>query len=313
MNTVAILEPVPDFFRAALIQKGFGLWDTTPASIKENKRVYNTVVGLVIRSKTYVDAILMDSFPSLHFIMRPGSGLDNVDQAAAASRGITLFTSPEGNCHSVGEHTTGMLLALLHRIPQASAEVKAGKWEREVNRGMELRELTVGIVGCGHTGKAFARNLEGFSCERWIYDPYVPSATIARYGKAVEQEELLMQADVISFHVPYTKETHHYLTENILYSRMKPAIVLNTSRGSVVSSRVLLNGLKNGKLKAAGLDVLETEDHEVPPSDVVEATNALKNREDVIVTPHIAGWSYTSEKAIYNGLLAKLEAFYAHE
>lgn len=310
MDTIAILEPVPDFFKASLRQLGFQLWEVGEGEFRQNGPKEWKVVGLVIRSKTFVDAELMDVSGALKFVMRPGSGLDNVDRSAANSRHISLITSPEGNCHAVGEHALGMLLSLLHRVPQASNQVKAGLWKREANRGTELRNLTVGIVGYGHTGNAFAQKLKGFGCQILAYDKFEAINDDSNSVEPSDPAYLFRHADVISFHVPYNADTHHYFNESKLDNRRKPLILINTARGSVVKSEALLKGLKDGTIKGACLDVLETEDSDVPDENVKEATEALKGREDVLITPHIAGWSYYSEKAIYKGLLEKLKDLY---
>lgn len=310
MDTIAILEPVPDFFKASLRQIGFQLWEVGEGEFRQNGPKDRKVVGLVIRSKTFVDAELMDVSGTLKFVMRPGSGLDNVDRSAANRRHISLITSPEGNCHAVGEHALGMLLSLLHRVPQASNQVKAGLWQREANRGTELRNLTVGIVGYGHTGNAFAQKLKGFGCQILAYDKFEAINDDSSSVEPCDPAYLFRNADVISFHVPYNADTHHYFNESKLDNRRKPLILINTARGSVVKSEALLKGLKDGTIKGACLDVLETEDKDVPDENVKEATEALKDREDVLITPHIAGWSYYSEKAIYKGLLEKLKDLY---
>lgn len=313
MDTIAILEPVPDFFKASLRDRGFQLCEVSEADFRKGYAKDYEVVGLVIRSKTFVDADLMDVSGDLKFIMRPGSGLDNVDRSAANSRDIQLITSPEGNCHAVGEHAIGMLLALLHCLLSASNQVKAGLWEREANRGTELRNLTVGIVGYGHTGSAFAQKLKGLGCEILAYDKFETINGDHGYVKPSDPDYLFRNADVISFHVPYNTDTYHYFNETKLARRIKPLIIVNTARGSVVSSEAMLKGLKEGTIKGACLDVLETEDYETPSENVKEVTDALKNRQDVIITPHIAGWSYYSENAIYEGLIEKLKAFYRQQ
>lgn len=313
MDTIAILEPVPDFFKASLREMGFQLWEVAEVDFRKGDAKDCKVVGLVIRSKTFVDADLMDGIEELKFIMRPGSGLDNVDRSAAKSRDIRLITSPEGNCHAVGEHAVGMLLALLHCVNKASNQVKVGRWEREANRGTELRNLTVGIVGYGHTGSAFAQKLKGLGCQILAYDKFESINDDHDYVEPSNPDYLFRNADVISFHVPYTTDTHHFFNETKLAGRIKPLIIVNTARGSVVSSEALLIGLKEGTIQGACLDVLETEDYESPGENVKEVTEALKNRNDVIITPHIAGWSYYSEKAIYEGLVKKLKALYGQQ
>lgn len=311
MQTIAIVEPVPAFFRSALQELGFALEDTTTQDLKDqNSERQSRIAGLVIRSKTYVDAALLEALPQLAFIMRPGSGLDNVDQAAAAQQGIHLITSPEGNRNAVAEHTLGLLLSLLHNIPRASAAVREGRWERELNRGTELRDLEVGIIGYGHTGRAFAHKLSGTGCRITAYDKYARVPAADSFVAEDTWDDLSVRADILSFHVPYTPETHHYFSHRLVQKRQKPLILINTSRGSVVSTHDLLSALEKGQVKGACLDVLETEDTKQPDQPLVNATEALKKRQDVLITPHIAGWSHTSEQAIYRGLVTKLASVY---
>ena len=311
MQTIAIVEPVPAFFRSELQELGFALEDTTTQDLKDrNPEGQKGVAGLVIRSKTSVDAALMEALPQLAFIMRPGSGLDNVDRAAAAQQGIHLITSPEGNRNAVAEHALGLLLSLLHNIPRASAAVREGRWEREPNRGTELRDLEVGIIGYGHTGRAFAHKLSGTGCRITAYDKYAPVPFADAFVGVDTWEALSARADVLSFHVPYTTETHHYFSQRLVQARHKPLILINTSRGGVIGTHDLLSALEKGSVSGACLDVLETEDVSKPDQALLDATEALKKHQNVLITPHIAGWSYTSEQAIYHGLLAKLASLY---
>lgn len=310
MQTIAILEPVPAFFRKELAELGFHLWDVDVPSLKTAEKTDATIKGLVIRSKSAVDERLMKALPDLSFILRPGSGLENIDQNAARKRNITLINSPEGNKHAVGEHALGMLLGMLHHIPRACQAVKNGKWDREINRGIELRHLQVGIVGYGHTGQVFAEKLKGIGCEVLVYDKYRKLSANGIDAKVKGQDELFQQADVISFHVPYNSETHHYFHADILKGREKPVYLINTSRGSIICSQSLLTGLENGLVQGACLDVLETEDYDEPGATLTATTDALKARDAVLITPHVAGWSYHSEIAIYQGLTEKLKALY---
>jgi D-3-phosphoglycerate dehydrogenase len=244
--------------------------------------------GLVVRSKVVIDRHFIDAVPSLRCIGRVGAGMETIDVEHAESKGIRCLNSPEGNRDAVGEHTVGLLLALLNNIARADAEVRQGLWRREENRGLELGNLTVGIIGYGNMGQAFAKRLQGFGCHIMAYDKYKD------VGATLEQ--LQSEADIVSFHVPLTDETHHYLDSSFIASMRKPFFLLNTSRGAVVDTEALVAGMESGKVRGAALDVLEYEDMtkdgigEVPP-----ALDYLRHSPRTVLTPHVAGWTVESK------------------
>lgn len=243
--------------------------------------------GLVVRSKVVIDKAFIDRVPSLRCIGRVGAGMETIDVDYAESRGIRCLNSPEGNRDAVGEHAVALLLALLDNIARADAEVRRGLWQREANRGYELGPLTVGIIGYGNMGQAFAKRLSGFGCRIVVYDKYKHMGTL---------EEVQREADVVSFHVPLTDETRHYLDAAFIADMAKPFFVVNTARGAVVDTEALVQGLENGKVRGAALDVLEYENMQADSlGDVPEALRCLMESKRTVLTPHVAGWTVESK------------------
>ena len=246
--------------------------------------------GLVVRSKVNIDRAFIDRVPSLRCIGRVGAGMETIDVDYAESKGIRCLNSPEGNRDAVGEHAAGLLLALLNHIARADAEVRRGLWQREANRGYELGPLTVGIIGFGNMGQAFARRLSGFGCRVVYYDKYLQETPEG--SERVSLETLQREADVVSFHVPLTDETHHYLDKTFIDAMAKPFFLVNTSRGAVVDTEALVAGLESGKVRGAALDVLENENMQ---ADALVALNAKLLTQNVVFTPHVAGWTVESK------------------
>lgn len=246
--------------------------------------------GLVVRSKVNIDRAFIDRVLSLRCIGRVGAGMETIDVDYAESKGIRCLNSPEGNRDAVGEHAVGLLLALLNHIARADAEVRRGLWQREANRGYELGPLTVGIIGFGNMGQAFARRLSGFGCRVVYYDKYLQETPEG--SERVSLETLQREADVVSFHVPLTDETHHYLDKTFIDAMAKPFFLVNTSRGAVVDTEALVAGLESGKVRGAALDVLENENMQ---ADALVALNAKLLTQNVVFTPHVAGWTVESK------------------
>jgi D-3-phosphoglycerate dehydrogenase len=259
--------------------------------------------GLLIRSKFQVDKTVMDTATSLRFICRAGAGMDNIDEAYAATKGITLLNAPEGNSDAVGEHAVGMLLSLMNNFNRADAEIRNGQWLREANRGFELKGKTVGIIGYGHMGQSFARKLSGFEVNTIAYDKYRTGFS-DRYAREVSMEEIVKHADVLSLHIPLTKETSEMVDDEYLFHFKKPIFLLNTARGKVVKTQAVLNAIKQGKLLGAGLDVLEIE--KFPALAEQAWFNDLKQSGKVLLTPHVAGWTFDSYRKLSEVLAHKL-------
>lgn len=259
--------------------------------------------GLVVRSKVVVDRPFIDACPSLRCIGRVGAGMETIDVDYASARGIRCLNSPEGNRDAVGEHAVGLLLALLNHIPRADAEVRRGLWQREANRGLELGSLTVGIIGLGNMGRAFARRLAGFGCRIIYYDKYLEKLDRLEELERLEGLErapslpaLQQEADVVSFHVPLTDETRHYLDAAFIDAMRKPFFLLNTARGAVVDTAALADGLASGKVRGAALDVLEQENMQADSMATDPSLLKIQNPEfNVVFTPHVAGWTVESK------------------
>lgn len=260
--------------------------------------------GLVVRSKVRIDSAFIDMVPSLRCIGRVGAGMETIDVAYAERHGIRCLNSPEGNRDAVGEHTVGLLLALLDNIARADAEVRQGQWHREANRGYELGYLTVGIIGFGNMGQAFAKRLAGFGCKVIFYDKYKDFKSQCDSGclkggwtpSQVTLATLQAEADVVSFHVPLTEETRHYFDDRFAESMAKPFFLVNTSRGAVVDTVALAAALENGKVRGAALDVLEYEDMTKDGlASAPQPMRYLMQSPRTVLTPHVAGWTAESK------------------
>jgi D-3-phosphoglycerate dehydrogenase len=265
--------------------------------------------GIMVRSKFQVDKAVFDAATKLEFICRAGAGMDNIDEAYAKEKGIYLINAPEGNMDAVGEHAIGMLLSLMNNLNRADAEVRGGFWKREANRGHELKGRVVGIVGYGFMGQSFAKKLSGFGVEVIAYDKYKTGFS-DRYAREVSMEEIVRLSDVLSLHVPLTKETQYLFSDEFLFHFRKPIYLINTSRGKVVQTQAVLNGLKSGKILGACLDVLEVE--KFPALGEQEWYNELKQSAKVILTPHVAGWTFESYRKISEVMAEKLKEINKH-
>ena len=267
--------------------------------------VLGQYTGLVIRSKTPIDKELISKAPKLRFIARAGAGLDQIDLQGLENKGIKLFHAAEGNMDAVGEHAVAGLLALFNHITKADGEVRKGIWRREANRGEELQGKTVGIMGFGNMGSAFAKKLQGFDVRIMAYDKYKKG-----FGKEgveeVDFQTLSQSVDVLSLHVPLTEETKGFLTLELLSTFKKPFYLINTARGEIISFDTLNRALDEGLLKGAVLDVLENEKFNTFSPEQKEAFEQLCQRENVLFSPHIAGWTFQSYEKINQVLVKKI-------
>jgi D-3-phosphoglycerate dehydrogenase len=267
--------------------------------------------GIVIRSRFKIDASFLDKATHLQFIARVGAGLESIDCDYATAKGIHLIAAPEGNANAVGEHALGMLLSLFNQLNKANNEVKSGQWIREGNRGHELEGKTIGIIGYGNMGKSFAKKLRGFEVNVLCNDilPNIGDANAVQVSLATLQE----QADVISLHTPWTPQTDKLIDADFIAKFKKPFWFINTARGNSVVTEDLVNALKAGKILGAGLDVLEYEklsfetlfDGETP-----EAFAYLLQADNVLLTPHIAGWTVESHQKLAQTIVDKISAVY---
>lgn len=261
--------------------------------------------GLIIRNKTVIDQVLIERGSNLKFIARAGAGLDRIDISALKNRNIDLINAPEGNRGALGEHTIALLLSLLHKINKGSNEVKKGKWDREGNRGIELEGKTIGIYGYGYMGSSFAEKLTGFGCEIIAFDKYKKGFG-ERLIQEVSLEHLEQETEILSIHVPLTLETKNHFTADYLRSFKKLKFILNTARGEVLPLNGVLELLEEGKLLGAGLDVLENEKLDTLNHQEQRVFDALAQREEVIFTPHVGGWTHESYKRINEIIINKM-------
>ncbi|MFD2035295.1 NAD(P)-dependent oxidoreductase [Belliella marina] len=263
-------------------------------------------VGLIIRSKTPMDRMLLENAVNLKFIGRAGAGLDQIDLPYLAERGIKLHNAPEGNRDAVGEHAIGSLLALFNHVNKADQEVRRGVWDREGNRGEELSGKIIGVFGYGNMGQSFARKLKGFDVKVLAFDKYKHG-----FGKGdVEEstfEEIQNEADVLSIHVPLTLETRGFFTLDILKGFSKPIYLINTARGEVISFETLNQAFDLGLLSGAVLDVLENEKFKTFTTQQKALFEKLAARENVIFSPHVAGWTFQSYEKINQVLVEKIK------
>ncbi len=259
--------------------------------------------GLVMRSKFKLNRQYIDAAINLRFVCRAGAGMDNIDEAYAKEKGIALINAPEGNMDAVGEHAVGMLLSLMNNFNVADAQIRSGSWQREANRGYELKGKTVGIIGYGYMGHSFARKLAGFEVNVIAYDKYKTGFS-DQYAREAGMEEIVRHSDVLSLHIPLTAETNGLVGEEYLFHFKKPIFLINTSRGKVVQTRAVLNAIKQGNVLGAGLDVLETE--RFPALAEQEWFDELKQSGKILLTPHVAGWTFESYRKISEVMAEKL-------
>ena len=268
--------------------------------------------GIVIRSRFTIDKVFLDAATNLKFIARVGAGLENIDTAYAKSKGIVLIAAPEGNRNAVAEHALGMLLSLFNKLNQANNEVKNGLWQREANRGVELDGKTVGIIGYGNTGKAFAKKLRGFDADVLCYD--ILENVGDENAQQVSLETLQLKSDVVSLHTPQTPQTLGMINATFINAFEKPFWFLNTARGKSVVTKDLVTALKSDKILGAGLDVLEYEKasfEDMFTSTMPEAFQYLIKANNVILTPHVAGWTTESHIKLAQTIVDKIKAEFA--
>jgi D-3-phosphoglycerate dehydrogenase len=267
--------------------------------------------GIVIRSRFKIDKNFIDKAKNLQFIARVGAGLESIDCEYAESKNIKLIAAPEGNCNAVGEHALGMILSLFNKLNIADKEVKSGHWNRESNRGTELDGKTVGIIGYGNMGKSFAKKLRGFDVEVFCYD-ILPNVGDEN-AKQVSLQELQQNADVLSLHIPWTPETDKMVNATFINQFAKPFWFINTARGKSVVTADLVAALQSGKILGAGLDVLEYEKlsfETLFEGEKPEAFDYLLHANNVILTPHIAGWTIESKEKLAQVIVNKIISLY---
>jgi len=301
---ILIVDDLHPAFKNGATALGYQVDDLPNITRAETLASIANYEGIAVRTKFKIDRELMDAAPGLKFIARAGAGLDNIDEAYAKERNIQLMNAPEGNRDAVGEHAVGMLLSLMNNHRKADIEIRNGIWDREGNRGWELKGRTVGIIGYGFMGSSFAKKLAGFDVRVIAYDKYKTGFSDA-YATECSMEEIVKYSDVLSLHIPLTKETRQLVDEEYLRHFRKEIFFLNTARGEIVNTKAILEALKAGKILGAGLDVLEAE--KFPNLAEQSWYNELKASQKVILTPHVGGWTFESYRKISEVLTEKLD------
>ncbi len=308
-NRVLITDDVHPLLIERLRNRGFRV-DYRPAiSLAQVRNIIGPYAGIIINSKIRMDRPMLDSAPALRFIGRLGSGMEIIDTVYARRLGIKLFRAPQGNSNAVGEHALGMLLALADKLIPADRHVKSLKpWNREAYRGFELKGKTIGIIGLGHTGRSFARKLQGFGVKVLAYDKYkqrIPKA-LRFVTMTPDVETLLRRSDVVSFHLPLTSETIGYLDAGKLAYCKDGVILINTSRGKLIPTELLVAGLESGKIGGACLDVFENEKVGTYTRRERQLYRRLFDSTHVITSPHVAGWTVESKRKLAEVLLRQV-------
>ncbi|RAJ33390.1 2-hydroxyacid dehydrogenase [Pedobacter cryoconitis] len=301
---ILIVDDLHPVFKSRAEQLGYEVDDRPLITRAETLAVISEYDGIAVRTKFKIDRELMEAAPGLKFVARAGAGLDNIDEAYAKEKNIKLLNAPEGNRDAVGEHAMGMLLSLINTHRKADLEIRNGIWDREGNRGWELKGKTVGIIGYGFMGSSMARKLSGFEVKVLAYDKYKTGFSDA-YAQECSMEEIVKHSDVLSLHIPLTSETRQMVDEEYLYHFKKNIFFINTARGEIVNTKAVLAAIKSGKILGAGLDVLEVE--KFPALAEQDWFTELKESEKVILTPHVGGWTFDSYRKISEVLADKLE------
>ena len=305
---VVFLDSVHPILAERLAARGYSCVEAWELSKEACLREVVDAHGIVIRSRFSMNEEFLQFAPKLKWIARSGAGMENIDVNYCTKRGITLYNSPEGNRNAVGEHALGMLLSLMNKLHTADRAIRNGHWDREGNRGIELNGKTVGIIGFGNNGSAFAKKLRGFDVKLMAYDKYKKG-----FGDHFVMEctlnAILKNADVISLHIPQNKETMWMINDQFFQKLQKPIWFLNLSRGKIVETAALVRAMKNGKVRGAGLDVLEYEKSSFESffeQDLPEDFKYLLQSDNVILSPHVGGWTQESYFKLSNVLADKI-------
>jgi len=305
MKKIAFIDTVHEVLKKGLEKFGWICDDLTEVCEAEILANIHTYQGIVIRSRFAMNEQFLSQATSLEFIARSGAGLENIDVPYCEKRRIQLFNAPEGNRNAVAEHALGMLLSLFNNLNRCDAEIRSGIWKREGNKGVELDGKTIGIIGYGNNGAAFAKKLKGFDVRILVYDKYKTGFS----NKEIEE------SDVLSLHIPQNKETIKLITNDLINSFSKPFYLINLSRGKIVDTESLVKGIENKKILGACLDVLEYEKSSFEnmfndKENLPKAFNYLLKSDKVILSPHVGGWTHESYYKLSKVLLDKITLHY---
>ena len=305
---ILFIDSTHPILKEKLEEKGYHCDTAYNKKKSEIKTIINQYDGIIIRSRINIDQTLIDKAINLKFIARAGSGLENIDTSYANKKLIKCLNAPEGNRQSVAEHAIAMLLSLFNNLKYCDTEIREGKWNREANRGIELSGKTVGIIGYGNNGSAFAKILQGFGVKVLAYDKY-----LEKHPFKTDMQTIYKDADILSLHIPLTEETTYMVNHDFINRFEKRIYLINTARGKCVKTSALVSALKSGKIIGACLDVLEYEKksfenlkHEMASNNM----NYLLNSNQVVLSPHVAGWTKESKLKIANVLLQKIIAYF---
>lgn len=309
-NRVLITDHAHPNLARGLVSFGYEVVEQPAITMDEVRQVIGEFQGVVINSKIRMDQSMIYAGKSLKFIARLGSGLEIIDRTTAREKHIEVFSAPEGNCNAVAEHALGMLLCLANHLLRADQQVRHFSWHREMNRGWEIAGRTVGIVGMGHTGCAFARKLQGMGVQVLGHDLYTSDwVSLLPWVRQADAQTIREESDILSLHLPLSDETRHYVDKAYL-SGCKPGVVLiNTSRGQCIHTVDLVEALETGRVKGACLDVFELEKPDRQLSEAKAVYSKLHEMPQVVLSPHIAGWTVESLQRIADVLVEKIRAW----